>query len=251
MSTAVQDFITEVLKRWPPPRSWSEEQENAWSDDVIAEFSSEKKPIFDQALNVLKRQSRSYSGTPRIEDVIKAVNLAVKEVGAQRRVGLLKLEDGDTYDRMPWDPPPEQRTWTKERIKLAYDLLPTEAGRQAAREGWVKPYWEYIVTYGKAPPASEYAKLKASAITMEWCQDILRRGHPLAKQIVEAAKYRMADADRLAEIANGKRMPSRQEYWQQQFGGVPAGMAKAHPSPPSKYADENADEGRGWKGVTA
>lgn len=248
MSSAVQDFITEVLKRWPPPRTWGPEQEDAWSDDVIAEFSSEKEPIFVQALSVLKRQTRGYSGTPRIEDVIKAVNQAVREVGAQRRAGMLKLAPDETYD--PFQPPQEHRAWTKDRLKLAYDLLPTEIGRQATREGWVKPYWEYIVTHGEAPKPHQYATLKSYAIDMDYCTKILRSGHFMAKQIVEAAQYRMLEAQRLGEIANGKRMPTKAEYFAEHFpGGFPAAPAKS--SPPSKYADENLEEGRGHIGVTS
>lgn len=250
MSIAVRDFIDEVLKRWPPPRAWSEEQEEAWSDDVIAEFANEKEPIFDQALNVLKRQSRPYSGTPRIEDVIKAVKLAAKEVAAQRRAGMLNLDGGDTFDRaFPWDPPPEQRPWTKEGRKLAYDLIQTEAGRQAAREGWIKPYWEYVLTYHKAPPASEYGRLRAAAITMDYCQELLRQGKAGAKEHVAAARLRMLESDRLAEIANGRQMPSRQDYWEQHGALAPKAPVKS--SPPSNYADTNSEEGRGWKGVTA
>lgn len=250
MSSDVQDFIAEVLKRWPPPRTWSEEQEDAWSDDVIAEFSSEKKPIFDQALSVLKRQTRQYSGTPRIEDVIKAVNQAVKEVGAQRRAGMLKLEPGSTYEHQyPWSPPVEQRVWTKERIKLAYDLLPTEGGRLAATEGWAAPFWDYIVMHGEAPQPHLYPKLRKQAVTMDWCLEIQRDGRGPVKAIIEAAQFRMANAQRLADIAMGKTMPSKADYAQEFFKGTFTATVKDNP--PSKYADENHAEGRGWKGMTA
>lgn len=250
MSSAVQDFIAEVLKRWPPPKSWSEEQEDAWSDDVIAEFSSEKEPIFAQALNVLKRQSRSYSGTPRIDDVIKAVNLAVKEVAAQRRAGMLKLGDGDTYDADPLNRiKPDDKAWTREGIKLAYEMLPTEMGRQAAREGWVAPFWQYVVTHRRMPGASDIPALKRAAIKPEDLDVWARKPGAMAKSIYEAMRFRMSDAQRLADIADGKRVPTRQDYYRTHFGGSIG--AEAKPSPSDRYADTNAEEGRGWKGVTA
>lgn len=263
MSTAVQNFIAEVLKRWPPPKVWGDEQEEAWADDVIAEFANEKEPVFEQALGVLKRQSRGYSGTPRIEDVIKAVNLAVKEVAAQRQAGRLKLGDADTYDAgsyalvpvSKWD-----RAWTGEGVKLAYELLPTEMGLRAAREGWVRPLWCFVVVERRMPTEKEvtddwldYPKrrgLKAAAKAHDEELDRLARdSSALGKRLYAMAQDIVTDGRRLADIANGKTHAPKSDYFMPI--GVPADIAKVKDNPPSKYADENFAEGRGWKGMTA
>lgn len=243
----VEDFADAIVLRWPPPKVWTPRQTEAWGSDLVEEFSGEKPEVYAQAIKVLRNQSREYSGTPRIPEIAKAVKLARHDVEVERRNSTLKLDGTET--QFLWSPKPEHRAWTKERIKLAYDLLPTEAGRLAAREGWVEPYWHYIVTYGEAPQPNQYDTLRKRALNMDWCVELQRDGRGPVKAILEGAQAFMANAQRLADIANGKTMPSKADYLREH--GVGMFKAEVKTVPPSKYADENHAEGRGWVGRTA
>lgn len=243
--TAALYFAKQLLTHFPPPPTWDEGKTEAWSSAIIFEMSGHSEEVLEEVLRRVVR-NWTYRSTPEIADVLKHVDRAKEAVSVRKRKETLALDGGqDPTD----DRPPEQRPWTRERIKLAYDLLPTPAGKLAASEGWAAPFWNYVVTYGHAPQPHEYPKLRGQAVTMDWCVEVQRDGRGPVKAILEAAQFRMANAQRLADIANGKQVPSRADYFQEYFGGT--FKMQMPSSPPSKYADENAAEGRGWKGRTA
>lgn len=263
MSIAVQDFIGEVLRRWPPPKNWTEEQRDTWVSDVFAEFASEKAEVFEHALSVLKRQTRQYSGTPRIEDTIKAVNQAVRETAVRIQSEQLKLTEGAQ--------PGQQLTghWTKERVKLAYELIQTEPGRKAAKEGYIHSFWTYVIEFGEAPKdhainakVRGYTKegkpilgLKEAARQhVENMEALARNTTPLGRRLYKWGTLVTARGMRLAEIAEGKNVPSLEKFWHEAFGQFEK-LGNVSPevqsTPASRYADVNKEEGRGWKGMTA
>lgn len=258
----VEDFIVEIAKRWPPSHAWSNERQAAWGADLGDQLGSEKPEVLRQALRLMIG-ARSYTTTPPVADVMKAVNQAVREIGAQRRAGMLHLGAAETYDDMK----PQDRPWTRERKRLAYELIQTETGRRAAREGWISPLWTFIIAHGRlpeekeidgpwyeSPPGEPWRPRVGRPLKMaaRYFDDTLHRlaasQTSLGKQYYAAAMRRVSDSQRLADIANGKKVPSRNDYYEQNYGKFDH---KAKPTPASKYADENAAEGRGWKGRTA
>lgn len=265
MNDHVDDFITEILKRWPPPGTWSAERKAAWGSDLGDELGNEKEDVLKYALKIMIRE-RTYPSTPMPSDVMKVVNQAVREVSAQRRAGMLKMGAGGTYEDGPFASKPEDRAWTSERVKLAYDMLKTEMAKTAAREGWVHNFWTFVIQYGRMPNDQEInAKtigyvdrhavpgLKEAARQHdEVMRNLAASTSPRDKHWYQYGQMMIARGQRLADIANGKRdVPSMAEYWEESFGKFERAMASAMAPAPPKYADESAAEGRGWKGLTA
>jgi hypothetical protein len=175
---------------------------------------------------------------------------------------MLKLEDGQTYDadeHSLWALPKWDRAWKGEGVKLAYDMIKTEMGRRAADEGWIRPLWVFIVVERRLPTEKE--------ITADWLDYPKRRGlraaakahdevmselapktDALSKILFRMGQDIIRDGERLAEVAHGRQVPSRSDWFAPIRTG---GINPIKDNPPSKYADENLAEGRGWVGRTA
>lgn len=55
------------------------------------------------------------------------------------------------------------KTWTRADVKTAYDLVRSEAGRDAADEGWCLSLWDFCRTNGRLPNAAETFQCKRYA----------------------------------------------------------------------------------------
>ena len=266
MSDHIEQVIADILDRWPPTHAWTDERKTKWCLDLADNLGGEKPEVLKWALKLLVA-NRNFGSTPLVAEVLKSVNQAVKEIGAQRRAGMLKLDDGQTYDAD--DPTKWDKAWTSDGVKLAYQLIQTEMGRRAAKEGWIRPLWCFICVERRLPTEHEIetpwldptfmrngmeqkrAGLKAAARRHDEEMDRLARNtSAIGKKLYAMAQDIVTDGRRLADIANGKTHAPKSDYFLPI--GVPANdLAKLKDNPPSKYADENLAEGRGWKGMTA
>lgn len=275
MSDAVLDFAEKVLIRWKPTHTWDDGRLMAWSNDLADQLGGTREDVLNHTLKLMVAE-RSYTSTPLVADIVKLVARARKELAAQRRTETLQLGGGYDADQRvetKWD-----RSWSSEGVKFAYENIKgTEIGKRAAREGWIRPLWTFLIVERRLPTEAE--------INAEWLDNVpLRRdvgehfrGMPdgkraglkaaarrhneemaiLAKNLSTFGKrlYAMGmdivkDGQRLADIANGKTVPPRADYFMP-ISTPGAEMAQEKANPPSKYADENFEEGRGWKGWTA
>lgn len=257
MSDAVVDFGKQILDRWKPSHAWDAQRLSAWGADLIDMLGNEKKEVLDYALRLMIGE-RSYTSTPLVADVVKVVNRAVKEIAAKRRSETLNLgsDANEVVSR------PGQRAWSAEGVRFAYDnVSKRELAKKAAKEGWLYGLWTFWIEHRRDPtdfeinqPAYRDEKnhtrggLKAMALTY----DDLRKFEADRSQSGRAAYSfclkRLSDAQRLSDIAHGQDVPSPAEYMLQSIGGI---TARVKSSPDARYADENDEEGRGWKGVTA
>lgn len=258
----VEDFIMAIVMRWPAPHTWPNDRKAAWGADLADQLGNEKPEVLRHALKLMIA-GRSYNTTPPVADVMKVVNQAVRETAARRQVDQLKLIVGAE---------PGQRVeghWTKERVKLAYELIQTDPGRKAAKEGYIHSFWTYVIEYGEAPKdhainakVRGYTKegkpllgLKEAARQhLENMEALAKNTSPLGRRLYKWGTLVTARGMRLAEIAEGKNVPSLEKFWHEAFGQFEK-LGNVSPevqsTPASRYADVNKEEGRGWKGMTA
>lgn len=277
MSDAVLDFAEKILIRWKPTHTWDDNRLMAWSNDLADQLSGTREDVLDHTLRLMVAE-RSYTSTPLVADIVKLVSRARKELAAQRRTETLQLGGGYEQDQRAetkWD-----RAWTSEGVKFAYDNIKgTEIGKRAAREGWIRPLWTFLIVERRLPtekeinaewldptalrrdmendrpsramPDGKRAGLKAAARRHDEEMRVLAQNHStLGKRLYAMGQDIITDNKRLADIANGKSVPPRADYFMPIFTPG-AEVAKEKANPPSKYADENFEEGRGWKGWTA
>lgn len=277
MSDAVFDFAEKILIRWKPTHTWDDNRLAAWSNDLNDQLSGTKEDVLNHTLKLMVAE-RSYTSTPLVADIVKLVARAKKELAAERSKQTFQFGGGyeaEQRQETKWD-----RSWTSEGVKFAYENIKgTEIGRRAAREGWIRPLWTFLIVERRLPteqeinadwldktplrrdvdpdkpsvgiPDGKRAGLKAAARRHNEEMDALARNpSAFAKRLYAIGMDITKDSERLADIANGKSVPPRADYFKP-ISTPGAEMAKEKANPPSKYADENFEEGRGWKGWTA
>lgn len=110
--------------------------------------------------------------------------------------------EADNARRMPVDMPGETAPiWSRERQRLADQLVKTEQGRRAAREGWVLGLWHHIVEHGRAPVPAEEQRLKQATEEANEAWRLCLRGAagPMSEPL---AKLGSTMADRRKELAD-------------------------------------------------
>lgn len=277
MSDAVVDFAQKILVRWKPTHTWDDNRLAAWGADLADQLGDVREDVLNHALKLMVGE-RSYTSTPLVADITKIVARAKKEMAAQRRTETLQLGGGYEAEQRfdsKWD-----RTWTSEGVKFAYDNIKgTEVGKRAAREGWIRPLWTFLIVERRLPteaeinadwidrtplrrdvdperaatgiPDGKRSGLKAAARRHDEEMAILAKNQSaMGKRLYAMGMGIIKDGQRLADIANGKSVPPRADYFMP-ISTPGAEMAKEKANPPSKYADENFEEGRGWRGWTA
>ena len=160
MSQAVGSFITSVMMHFPF-RHDSPEKEAEWTASMV-------------------RNLRGYAG-----DVLKKAAQRIIDTRTDRRFPLPSecknvCEDIHRVDKLtslPVEPPPSKYAeWSESRIKLADDLIASEIGRQAARDGWVLSLHDFVRQQMRLPSASEIGRVKAGARGFDEAYEICLRG---------------------------------------------------------------------------
>lgn len=97
--------------------------------------------------------------------------------------------------------------WTGEAIRKANDLIDSDMGRQAAKEGWIGAMHDHIRVHRTLPTPSEVAVLKQQgAATYQAYRDCVEgRGGVFGEALANLGATIMAKRRQLAEIANGRR----------------------------------------------
>jgi hypothetical protein len=145
------DFVERVLQIWPPFR-WDEVQEQAWADLMVRELSGFKPEVLERGFQEMVRK-RKESRIPTPAECIAACVEAKHWVDAEANEGQL----------------PELRAasneWSRERRKLAYDLVHSGMGKQAAADDpcWVLALWDFCRKNQRLPAGHEIEECKRDA----------------------------------------------------------------------------------------
>jgi hypothetical protein len=181
---AIAEFADTLLLRFPPFRQWEEYQEKAWAADMVAELSGFSAAVIQQAQRQIIRSRKPRDPRPpMVSECIEACLEARRLVEANRQAETLpEMRSGGPLD------------WTTERLKLARDLMHTDLGRQAAKEGWIGALFSYARRNAKLPAdkaAVEAVKREAKEFDAAYAQSV-KGGWPQA-QLLENHRQQLIE----------------------------------------------------------
>ena len=194
MSKAVSNFVDTVIQHFPPFR-WDEEQERAWVGTMVKELACFSDAVLDRAIAHMIR-TRKQRSIPLVAECIEGCLEARKWVEADTQKSQI----------------PEFRTsaaddWSTERVKLAYDLIKSSMGKQAAKDSpcWVLSLWNFCRKNQRLPVGPEIDRCKRDARDFdEAYAKAVKGGWPQAQKLEELGASMLARRKKLAEEVLGK-----------------------------------------------
>lgn len=166
MNKAVTTFIETMTVRWPPFR-WDELQERAYADDLMRELSGYSPEVLERARRDMVRK-RTKTQTPSVAECLAACAEA-------KRWSTVET----SKDQLISNPAREGLSeWSPERVGLAYELIRTTLGKQAARENWILGLWNFIRRQGRHPAEKEISQLRADAKSFDETHARIVRASP-------------------------------------------------------------------------
>jgi hypothetical protein len=155
---SVSDFVDTCLQLYPPFREWDKDQEITWSAIMTRELDGYSPAVLDRAFTELVRSRKSTSSkdrsTPTPGECAAFCAEAKRWVAADERQQVLPALREDASD-----------DWSKERQKLAHELVHSAMGRQAAQDDpcWVMALWNFCRKNRRMPTGREIDQCKRSA----------------------------------------------------------------------------------------
>lgn len=157
-----------------PPRHETERDEMAWSEGVASAlryYDDDLVPRIAQAI-IDTRTDRRF---PLASEIRKTATHVADDARA----------------RLPVDIAPSGKgmAWTRERRRLAYDLVRTERGREAANGGWITELWDFCRREMRLPDPREAGVLRDRADeTYRDVENWLRDADPRREDTITAAR---------------------------------------------------------------
>lgn len=196
MTVAVANFIEALLVHYPVKHD-NEEREDAWVDSMIAALKQYPASVLQEVAQHIIRH-RKYRNFPLLSEVMDACdNVEAKREAEKRRATLPAFRPPVTDLPGDWE-------------VFANTLLKTPLGRQAAKEGWVRSYWDFCRNNRRAPAAAhEIERCKRETREFDQTYQALLRGDvnvdPSARpMLLKIADSMLSKRQELAEIANGR-----------------------------------------------
>ena len=158
------DFVEAVVQIWPPFR-WDEVQERAWAELMARELIAFKPAVLERGFQEMVRR-RKETRIPTPAECIAACVEARK---------WLEMEEND--GKLPGLRVDPRNEWSSERVRLAYDLIKSGMGKQAAQDDpcWVLALWHFCRRNQKLPSGHAIEQCKKDAREFdEAYQDVLR-----------------------------------------------------------------------------
>jgi hypothetical protein len=152
MSAAVSKFVTDLALHFPPKHA-KPEHETPWLKSMAEALRGYPADILDEAAKHLIA-TRKYTTFP-LPAECKQACLAIAEyrrfLARSEALPGLRKSEGDE--------------WSSERVKLAYDLIKSGMGRQAAKDDpcWVLGLWHFCRKNQRLPEWREVEKIRREA----------------------------------------------------------------------------------------
>jgi hypothetical protein len=192
---AILAFVETMMVRWPPFR-WDEAQERAYADDLMRELSGFTPEVLERARREMIRKRTK----PQIPSVAECIGFCAEAK---------HWHDAET-GKGQLIPDPAKDRWVElsdARQRLADDLMPTQIGKQAAKEGWALAFWNFARVNGRAPQsAQDIALCKKNSREFEEAFATAVRGETiLHKKCVELGESMRKRGAEKAALALGGR----------------------------------------------
>jgi len=198
MTQAVTKFIAIVGVHFPMPNFKDEETEKTWLKSMVRVLGSYDADVLAEAAHRIVTTTRTdkYRG-PRFPLPADCVAVC-EDIVRVKAAGTRPLIAGPSVD-----------PWTKDRFALANDLMRTEMGRTAAREGWVLALWHFAWANARLPAGGELTAIKAAAAGLHEAVSICEAGQggACSKALANLGRQIMAKGDRLKAKVLGEASP--------------------------------------------
>ena len=166
---AIADFADTMITRFPPFRQWEDYQEKAWADDLVTELSSFSAEAIERAQReIIRNRKKTDPRPPMVSECIAACVEARNWLEREKSGGKLPaMRDDTTGD-----------SWSTERQRLAYDLIKSSLGRQAANDDpcWISSLWTFCRKNQRLPQGQEIDRCKREAREFDQTYAFVVRG---------------------------------------------------------------------------
>lgn len=161
-NTAISKFLTGLAVHFPPKHA-RPELETEWLKSMSDALRGYPADVLDAAAKRIVH-TRKYTSFPLPAECRAACMDAANAFESYRRA--------ETLPTMRW----EAGEWTRERRRLAYELVQTNMGKEAARGGWVQSLWNFCRREQRLPKdAREIEQVKAVARETQALEESLER----------------------------------------------------------------------------
>ena len=149
----VSDFVEMALQLYPPFR-WDEDQEKAWGAIMARELGGFSPAVLDRAFTDLVRARKKDTRTPSPGECLAFC------ADAKR---WLEMETND--GKLPGLREHSSDEWSRERQRLAYELVKFPMGREAAEDDpcWIRALWNFCRKNQRLPAGHEIEECKREA----------------------------------------------------------------------------------------
>jgi hypothetical protein len=189
---AIVTFIGNIAVHYPTPKHETPEAEAIWLKSMVSELRGSSPEVLDRAARHII-QTRKYRNFPLPSECREACRRAAGEIDALRHVETLPTLRKSLGDE-----------WSTERCKLAYDLIKSGTGKQAAREGWILAMWHFCRKHQRAPMGPEIDACKREAAAFDEAYDMCLRGGPFANVLEKFGDAVVAKREKLIAEALGR-----------------------------------------------
>ena len=189
--SVVADFADALLQHFPPFQRWEDYQEKAWADTLVQELSGFDAEVIRRAQRQMIRSRKPRDPKPpMVSECVAACDEAKRWIDAERNKARGPMLDAAS---------PAVGEWSAERLSLAYDLIRTGQGRQAAREGWILALWHFARKNGRVPAGPEIDRCKRESANIEQiCAECSSKSDPYSQAL---AKWGFNILSKRAELA--------------------------------------------------
>lgn len=162
----VSKFITDLAMHFSPPRFDHEHERQAWQKSLMMELNGSASDVLERAARIII-QTRKNRYFPLIAECRQAVREAAEEIRFDQNIQTLPELRKSFGDE-----------WSSERIRLAYDLIKSSMGRQAAQDDpcWVLALWHFCRRNQRLPDGREIDQCKRDATDFDEAYDSVLRG---------------------------------------------------------------------------
>lgn len=193
---AIHTFVTGLKDHFSPPKHGTAEAERSWLRAIIEALQGASPEVLARAKQrIIETRKNRYF--PLIAEIREACRHAADEVDFDRRAHSFPALAEATGTGVEW---------STERVKLAYDLIRTQQGKEASRDGWNLALWNFVRKNGKAPQGAEIERRKREAREFDQSYALCVRGMagPLSGSLEQLGASMLAKRKELSDIAMGR-----------------------------------------------
>lgn len=192
MSIAVSKFITDLALHFPPKHA-RPELETAWIRSMAEALRGYPAKVLEDAARQIIA-TRKYTSFPLPAECKQACNAV-----AEYQQFLVRSQTLPTFRSSTGD------EWTTERVKLAYDLIKSGMGKEAAKDGWILALWNFARKNQRLPQGTEISACKREAKEFdETYAKCVKGGWPEAKKWEALGASMLAKREKLAGEVLGR-----------------------------------------------